>query len=83
MNRRVLVCLLVVACAVLAGAEEVKRNDAQQQQQKENMEHLFPLLFLMNGAPTVCSPAVWLVGAISLAAVWFVHGSALSLGCKK
>ena len=78
MNCRVLMCLLVVASAVLVGAKEVKRDANQQQQQKDNMEHLFPLLFLMNGTPAVCGPAVWLVGALSLAAVWLVHGSALN-----
>ena len=61
--------LVLGVCALLAGlsqAEETKRE------QKDNMEHLFPLLFLMGGAPSVCSPAVWLVGILGLAVVWFV-----------
>lgn len=64
--------LLVSVCALLSQADETKRD----QQQKENMEHLFPLLFLMGGAPSVCSPAVWLVGALGSAVVWFVGPTA-------
>ncbi len=36
-----------------------------------DMDNLFPLLFLMGGAPAVL-PAVWLLGALMLGAMYFM-----------
>ena len=72
-------CLLVVTCVLLVGGSQAAEN-SNKQQQKDNMEHLFPLLFLMGGAPAACSPAVWFVGMLSLAVVWFVgHGTSVKV----
>ncbi len=65
-------CLFVVACSLLLGTGEAGNVKRDSQDQRDNMEHLFPLLFMMGGAPSVCGPAVWLVGVLSLAVVWLV-----------
>lgn len=73
-------CLFIGVCALLllgsSWAEDDKdENKARSNSQKDNMEHLFPLLFMMNGAPAVHSPAIWLVSMLSLAVAFYLGRS--------
>lgn len=68
-----LVCSLLGAVLLAlslnpSSAEESNKGNTK----KDDMEHLFPLLYLLGGAPTVHSPAVWVMGALSLGAMIFL-----------
>ena len=47
-------------------------NDDGESEERDNMEHLFPLLFMMGGASTVHCPAMWLLGTLMLGAMYFM-----------
>lgn len=64
--------LLVVLLTTLVVIVQAEGNNDGGNSKKDNMEHLFPLLFLMGGAPTVHCPAVWLLGMLSVVVVLFV-----------
>ena len=59
--------LFLGVCAHLVSAD-----GGGESEERENMEHLFPLLFLMGGTPTVHCPAVWLLGTLMLGATYFM-----------
>lgn len=68
LNLKCTILLLLGLCAVLASTE----GDGDSNEGRDNMEHLFPLLFLMGGAPTVHCPTVWLVGMLMIGAMYFM-----------
>ncbi len=69
LHQRHLFCLFV---GVLALFLSIHGSHAEDKESKNDMEHIFPLLFMLGGAPTVHSPAIWIMSAVSLGAILFV-----------
>lgn len=75
-------CILVIGMLMFAADASSSDDGGDSKNKKENMEHIFPLLFLMSGAPSVHSPGVWLMGALSLGVMLFL-GRSYGLGKMK
>ena len=63
------ILLLLGLCALHASAGG---NDNGDSEGRDNMEHLFPLLFLMGGAPSIHCPAIWILGTLMLGMMLFM-----------
>ncbi len=75
-HQRSLLCLFI---GILALSLSIDGIHAEEKESRNEMENILPLLFLMGGAPTVFSPAVWMIGMISLGAVFLLGKDYLKL----
>lgn len=65
--------LLLVCTVFISGIQASGSNGGGENSKRDNMEHLFPLLFLMGSAPPIAHcPAVWVLGILSMAVVLLV-----------
>lgn len=64
--------LIGTALLLLTTRTSYADDDSGEKNKKDNMEHIFPLLFLLGGSPTIHCPAVALLGMLSFGlAVFF------------
>ena len=74
-----LVYLLIITVLVVMNSNQSSAESNNRNDKKDNMEGLFPLLFLLGGTPAMHCPAVWLMGTLCLGVMVFLGKGNLNM----